>query len=1068
MERKMALAMRKVRAQKESATANLQLDASADQAARKAANAKRGGKPSNASKPTSTGKVTATNGKSPSKSTSQQPPASKKSVDTTTKKPAEKSKKNTDKMARNNKLPSQLQSFNNSKNTNNQKPNNQKPDSKKSNTIDAKNDPLLAEIIALGGNQDDLSLLDDGEISADEGYEPDGQEDAKLSGEIGNMLKELGLNNKRNVAKWSTITDDNSDNEEEAEEEEDDDDKDEETIGNKMAVENEIIKATAKNDQNRQPLLIEANSLWYQTTLAPLSETALPTLPERQIALLFEKAERLVEADAELYESRPSLGGKDRTFLRTLLRSGTLSDKVSALTLLVQESPFHAVKTFTALMAMCRKKSRKEAVMTIASMKDFFTSSGLPDRKLIYFRDQPINHPKVTSKHLALWWFEDYLKKYYYEFLQVIEGLSHDPLMHVKLNMLGYMLDLLAAKSEQEQNILRLLVNKLVILVHSPDTMAQYYAIVTLNQVILTRNDTEAANQLVDLYFVYFRKLLKRQQDEQLKRTGTPTKKSSNGKKNKKQLERERKAEETAQARMTVETKMIAQVLTGVNRAFPFAKVADDVYENHLDTLFKIAHTGTFNVVVQALKLIFQTSSAKQAVSDRFYRVLYESLLDSRLAASSKQAMYLNLLYRALKGDLVLNRTLWLWCTFLISELIAEKPALKTMMTQPEDDDQEEHFTDVIDNDHDDGNNSDHSDTSDTNPNITKNDHTKPNNIANTNKYDGRKRDPQYTGAEYSCLWELVLLAKHFHPSLMHHVECLLTGERITEMPQLHLHTLSHFLDRFVYRNPKKPTTSNGSIALRGTSIMQPAERDPLSSTGLFVWQRQSGMMADELTVNSEQFLKQTDVKANELFFHKFFTIRQQEADGRQSRRAAKNKKRKRGDDDDDDDDDEIEAAILGSHKLDGDDDEDDGSDGYLDEDEDEELNEDDVWSAMQRDMPSELRRGLEDEGDEDEDDEDEDAAFAQLMNDEDDDEDVEGEEEVEDVEDVDEEPIDGSDAELATLWSDEDSDAMLSQDETKDEREKKRPRKQPLPTFASFDDYAHLIEQDNDDDMDE
>jgi ribosome biogenesis protein MAK21 len=43
-------------------------------------------------------------------------------------------------------------------------------------------------------------------------------------------------------------------------------------------------------------------------------------------------------------------------------------------------------------------------------------------------------------------------------------------------------------------------------------------------------------------------------------------------------------------------------------------------------------------------------------VSDRFYRVLYETLLDPRLASSSKQAMYLNLLYRALKNDTVLPR----------------------------------------------------------------------------------------------------------------------------------------------------------------------------------------------------------------------------------------------------------------------------------------------------------------------------------------------------------------------------------------------------------------------------
>jgi ribosome biogenesis protein MAK21 len=67
--------------------------------------------------------------------------------------------------------------------------------------------------------------------------------------------------------------------------------------------------------------------------------------------------------------------------------------------------------------------------------------------------------------------------------------------------------------------------------------------------------------------------------------------------------------------------------------------------------LFRIIHTGTFNVGIQALTLIFQVSSRQQSVSDRFYRVLYDTLLDHRLAESSKQAMYLNLLFKAMKAD---------------------------------------------------------------------------------------------------------------------------------------------------------------------------------------------------------------------------------------------------------------------------------------------------------------------------------------------------------------------------------------------------------------------------------
>lgn len=91
-------------------------------------------------------------------------------------------------------------------------------------------------------------------------------------------------------------------------------------------------------------------------------------------------------------------------------------------------------------------------------------------------------------------------------------------------------------------------------------------------------------------------------------------------------------------------------------------------FKARLDTLFRITHTGTFNVSIQALMLIYHVSAAKrvspsfcphslvltsssQAVSDRFYRALYASLFDPRLAGSSKQALYLNLVFKAMKQD---------------------------------------------------------------------------------------------------------------------------------------------------------------------------------------------------------------------------------------------------------------------------------------------------------------------------------------------------------------------------------------------------------------------------------
>ncbi len=82
--------------------------------------------------------------------------------------------------------------------------------------------------------------------------------------------------------------------------------------------------------------------------------------------------------------------------------------------------------------------------------------------------------------------------------------------------------------------------------------------------------------------------------------------------------------------------------------------------------------------------------------------------------------------------------------------------------------------------------------------------------------------------------------------------------------PDLSLHTLIHFLDRFVYRNAK--SNAGGP---RGSSIMQPLAGG--DSRGLLLSTRQSGKI--RAPVNSEGFWSQKseDVAPDEVFFHNYF-----------------------------------------------------------------------------------------------------------------------------------------------------------------------------------------------------
>lgn len=174
----------------------------------------------------------------------------------------------------------------------------------------------------------------------------------------------------------------------------------------------------------------------------------------------------------------------------------------------------------------------------------------------------------------------------------------------------------------------------------------------------------------------------------------------------------------------------------------------------HLDTLFKIAHSANFNTGLQALLLIQQISVSRSLANDRFYRTLYESLLDPRLVTSSKQALYLNLLLRALKNDVDSRRVkafakrmlqmaglhqpaFVCGLLYVVSHLRETFPDLATLVDEPE----ESPFDDEPSSE-------------------------RP-------VYDGRKRDPEYSNANRSCLWEMVS-----NSSAMHTKSTMLTQSR--------------------------------------------------------------------------------------------------------------------------------------------------------------------------------------------------------------------------------------------------------------------------------------------------
>ncbi|KAL8882015.1 MAG: hypothetical protein Q9198_000900 [Flavoplaca austrocitrina] len=699
---------------------------------------------------------------------------------------------------------------------------------------------------------------------------------------------------------------------------------------------------------------VEPSAEWYSITLPALSapNTNFVALPLDLTNRIHEYAKSLLNTENERYASQDPSANSTQQFYSTIMSSGTLSDKISALTLSIQESPLHNMKTLDALVGLARKRSRGQAVEVLGALKDMFGLGYLlpPDRKLRHFATQPdlvssfsseltwtAGDPlpqSLTEPYLIHWAFEDWLKGMYFEVLKILETWSNDEVVFARGKAIDYICQLLKEKPEQEANLLRLLVNKLgdkdkkvasktsyhilqlqtahplmkpvvvsaiesgLLFRPNQSLHAQYYAVITLNQTVLSSKEEDLPKKLLDIYFSLFAKLLAKPDSKATSEVAHPIKVNQKG-----EIQggggpagkaARRKAARNEKATIVEEDlreKMLSAVLTGVNRAVPYFNTANETFEKQLDTLFQITHSSNFNTSIQALMLIQQIHTTDQASSDRYYRTLYESLLDPRLLTSSKQALYLNLLFKSLRSDLNVKRvkafakrllqvasmhqpSFACGAIYMLRELEAVFASFSTFVDDPEADnsDEEEIFNDVQETELGEPVKDIHPDRR-----ISR----KP----SIQSYDPRKRDPEHSKADRSSLWELLPATIHYHPSVSLFATTLLNHRPLPPKPDLASHTLIHFLDRFVYRNPKS------TVSARGASIMQPMSsftNDKTLLSSAFSLRARNNQ-----PVNSDAFwqLDQDQVGADEVFFHKYFRAI---GKGRDKAKAKKNKKNKK------------------------------------------------------------------------------------------------------------------------------------------------------------------------------
>jgi ribosome biogenesis protein MAK21 len=106
-------------------------------------------------------------------------------------------------------------------------------------------------------------------------------------------------------------------------------------------------------------LLVPASPGWFDF-LPPLPTTSHPVVSHSasQITTLLNRASTLHASELSTFSTLPNATGgsaSDRAFLRNILSRGTLSDRLSALTLMAQGAPLHNIRALEALKDLSEK-----------------------------------------------------------------------------------------------------------------------------------------------------------------------------------------------------------------------------------------------------------------------------------------------------------------------------------------------------------------------------------------------------------------------------------------------------------------------------------------------------------------------------------------------------------------------------------------------------------------------------------------------------------------------------------------------------------------------------------------
>eukprot|EP01080_Neovahlkampfia_damariscottae_P012941 gene12941-7521_t len=576
-------------------------------------------------------------------------------------------------------------------------------------------------------------------------------------------------------------------------------------------------------------------TLWYNTELPKVNyKTEKKFLKVQEVEALF------VYADS-LQQKKKS---KTDTFEHKIMSTGTFSDKIAAITLLLQKNLVGNLDLIDSMLQLCGSKSSKVCELAIDSFKDLLIHALLPpNRELIHFKDQNLSiiQQGVKEKNkdvdtiLLQYFIEETIKTKYDQFISILEEKSHNNIDQIKVKVLISARMLISKSPEQRIPLCEILIKRfsdkskkicgkalqfLLNIINMTSETNPYYvknfdrlAVVQEVSDYLLNPHTKLESKIYAATFLS-KIELNNEYDKNVSKLLIST---------------YVQICKVYFDMKTVDIRLIGCVLAGIYRAITFSTLNSQDYIENIETLFKIARISQFNVAVESMRVIWAIveSSGDPKLNSRYYTLLYDKLLDKGMRSSSKIQIFLNLFLKSVKADsnivrskaivkrllqssLCTDASYTCSCLIILREVFLYKPALKTLLSEKED----QHSKKKKLNEEDEDDEEYYEDKDEENESMDfKFNAEKKNEKKETFKYlyNPKEIRPQESGADSTCLWELALLRDYYHPSAAKFSELIMGNARTLNYDgnPLQDFSLTSFLDKFNYKQPKAPKKSN-------------------------------------------------------------------------------------------------------------------------------------------------------------------------------------------------------------------------------------------------------------------